>query len=78
MTYNRFATALAIQDACNINAVARELVKVLDDARVNGLTGIDLVSDAAVILLVNKLDSMVNYSADHFSRAYNVAVENSH
>lgn len=67
-SYNRFAVALEIQDACNLKAVALELVKVA--------TGLpDPRNDAAVILVINKLDSLVNGSGEHFAEAYGFCKE---
>lgn len=60
--YNRWKVAMDIQDASNIRAVAREFVKIVDDA--NGAR-----DDAAVILLVSKIVSMVPIEAT-FSAAY--------
>jgi hypothetical protein len=56
-TYDRFAVALEIQDACNLHAVSRELVKVVAAAALAG--GPDVTDDPAVILVVSKIESLV-------------------
>lgn len=66
-TYNRFKVAVECQDASNIRAIARELVKVTDAA---ATVLANVASDPAVILVINKLDSMVNGSGEHFAEAY--------
>jgi hypothetical protein len=67
--YNRFEVALAIQNACNLRAIARELVKAADAACDEGGGTAASYIDPAVILLVNKLESMVHSEAN-YSAAY--------
>lgn len=67
--YDRFKIALEIQDAVNPRAIARELVKVVDAAANAGNGTQGICDDPAVILLVNKLESMVR-SESRFSAAY--------
>ena len=65
---NRYADALAVQDACNISGVARSLVETIDDARKNPFNGeiINSAHDPAVILFVYKLASLcgTDYASD--------------
>lgn len=76
-SYNRFQVALDIQNACNLSGVAREFVKVVDDARAKPIVSGDqtmsdhwhLRRDPAVVLLVNKIESMVG-SQESFAAAY--------
>ena len=49
--------ALFVQDACNLRAIARLLVAAADHAANNGRTQ---ETDAAVVLIVNKLESLVH------------------
>jgi hypothetical protein len=67
--YNRFEIALAIQDAVNLRAIARELVKAADAACDEGGGTLASYVDPAVIPIVNKIESLV-YSTEHFSQAY--------
>jgi len=67
--YNRHQVAIDIQDACNPRALARELVKIVD-AAVNALDStVPTWDDPAVILMINKLESMARSKA-RFSAAY--------
>jgi hypothetical protein len=63
--YSRFKVAYEIQDACNPSGVARELVRVIEDAmRDPACTGTDWVrSDAAVIAVVDKLRDLMGLDA---------------
>jgi hypothetical protein len=66
---NRFKTALELQDAVNIRAIARELVKAADAAAADN--SFPLSEDAAIILIVGKLESMVfSEQGQRFSVAY--------
>ena len=51
---NRFAEALALQDACNPSGVARTLVEMMDDVKKHGDTA-DVRRDPAVRITVAKL-----------------------
>lgn len=66
----RFEVALQIQDACNLRAIARELVRAADEAADEGGTAFSY-RDAAVILIVDKINSLVhsNYGGN-YSAAY--------
>jgi hypothetical protein len=68
-TYNRHKIALDIQDACNMRAIARELVKVVDAAMEECRSTEATWRDAAVVLMINKLESL-SHSERDFSRAY--------
>lgn len=71
MSYNRHKIALEVQDAGNMRALAREFVQVVDDA-MNELQSTQGVwDDAAVVLFVNKFESLCR-SDDRFSAAYKV------
>jgi hypothetical protein len=63
--YDRFKVAYEIQDACNPSGVARELVRVVEDAtRDPACTGTDWVrSDAAVVAVVDKLRDLMGLDA---------------
>lgn len=63
--YNRFRIAYEIQDACNPRAIARELVRVVDDASNDpNCKGTDWVCrDAAVVAVVDKLKSLMREDA---------------
>ena len=58
---NRFAEALAVQDACNISGVARSFVEVIDNARHSPRVGKieNSVYDPAVILFAYKIASLI-------------------
>jgi hypothetical protein len=65
---SRFQVAVDLQDACNLRAIARELVRAADEAAEEGGTGFSY-RDAAVILIVNKIESLV-HSNEGFPLAY--------
>lgn len=67
-TYNRFRVALEIQNAGNMRAIARELVKVVDSAMEELQDTKAVWRDPAVVLLVNKLESLACSEA-RFSEA---------
>jgi hypothetical protein len=67
--YNRFDTALFVQNACNLRAIARELVKAADEACEQGGGTAASYIDPAVVLIVNKLESLT-HSEQNFSAAY--------
>ena len=66
---NRFKTALDIQDACNLTAVAGELhrmcLAVLKD---KGSTKA-VAEDSAIVLMVDKIHDLVG-RGENFSKAY--------
>jgi hypothetical protein len=72
--YNRFQVALDIQDAGNLRAIAREFVRVVDDAMNETQSTTATWDDAAVVLMVNKMESLCR-SEDRFSAAYSLAQE---
>ena len=55
---NRFKTAIELQDACNLRAIARKLVEAADEAADAGGTQASY-DDPAVILIVDKIESLV-------------------
>jgi len=63
--------ALFVQDACNLRAIARLLVAAADYATDN-FGGTDAsYCDPAVVLIVNKLESLVHSNwNDNYSLAY--------
>jgi hypothetical protein len=63
----RFQNAIDLQDGGNLRAIARELVRAADEATDAGGT-LASYSDPAVVLIVNKLESLV-YSNERFSDA---------
>lgn len=66
----RFEVALYLQDAVNLRAIARELVRAADEAADEGGTSFSY-RDAAVILIVNKIESLVRSNeGDNYSAAY--------
>jgi hypothetical protein len=67
--YNRFETALFLQDACNLRAIARELVRAADEACEQGGGTTASYIDPAVTLIVNKLESLT-HSERRYSEAY--------
>ena len=73
-TYNRHQVAIDIQDAGNMRAIARELIKVVDDATDENQSTTATWDDAAVVLLVNKLESLCRSEA-RFSAAYKACRE---
>ena len=58
-----------LQNACNLRAIARELVKAADEACDQGGGTAASYVDPAVTLIVNKLESLV-HSERRFSEAY--------
>lgn len=68
-TYNRHQVAVEIQNACNPRALARELVKMVDVAAAELNSTVLVWDDPAVVLLVNKLESMCRSEA-RYSSAY--------
>lgn len=74
--FNRFKTALQVQDAGNLRALAREFVKVVDDAD-NELHSTRAVwEDPAVVLFVNKFESLSHSNwNDRFTEAYRACQE---
>lgn len=73
-TYNRHKIALEVQDAGNLRALAREFVKVVDDAMASGLSTEATWADPAVVLFVNKFESLC-HSDERFAKAYDVCQE---
>jgi uncharacterized protein YukE len=69
--YNRHKVALEAQDAVNMRALAREFVRVVDQATDESRSTSVTWHDAAVILFVNKFESLCG-SAGRFSDAYDV------
>jgi len=70
MTRNRFYNAHFIQQgACNIRAIARELVKAADEASADGVQPSE---DAAVRLIVHQLGYLARY--EEVNRGYNEEV----
>jgi hypothetical protein len=57
-----------VQDACNLRGIARLLVRAADMAADAGGTEASY-RDAAVVLIVNKIESLVHSSA-RFNAAY--------
>jgi hypothetical protein len=72
--YNRFRVALAMQDACNLRAIARAFVQIVDSAAADCGSTTATYDDAAVVLAVGKIESLC-HSDDRFSKSYDVAVE---
>jgi hypothetical protein len=72
--YNRHQVALDLQNACNPRALARELVKIVDAAANELNSTVAVWDDAAVILMINKLESMSRSDA-RYSAAYAVCHE---
>jgi hypothetical protein len=74
--YNRHKVALEVQDAVNLAAIAREFVKVVDSAMYDTKSTEATYRDPAVVLFVNKLESLVHSNwNDHFSVAYKACTE---
>jgi hypothetical protein len=72
---NRFETAISLQNACNLRAIARELVKAADEACEQGGGTAASYVDPAVTLIVNKLESLV-HSEQRFNAAYAACLAN--
>ena len=69
MKYNRHKIAIDVQDAVNLRALAREFVKVVDDAMEETRSTEGTWGDAAVRLFVNKFESLCRSDA-MFDAAY--------
>jgi len=69
--YNRHKIALEVQDAVNLRALAREFVKIGDQAAEETKSTSATWSDPAVVLFVNKFESLCG-SAESFSEVYAV------
>lgn len=65
--------ALFVQDAVNLRAIARLLVAAADYAADNKGGTAASYADPAVVLIVNKIDSLV-HSAERFGAAYTECV----
>jgi hypothetical protein len=72
--YNRHKIAIEVQDAGNLRAIAREFVKVVEAANDETQSTVATWDDAAVVLFVNKLESLCHSDA-RFSAAYKVCKE---
>jgi hypothetical protein len=58
--YDRFKVARDIQNACNTSGVARELIRVIEDAARDPACGrARLAQDPAVAAVVDKLSSLM-------------------
>lgn len=74
INYNRFRVAIDLQDAGNMRAIAREFVNIVDSAmRETGSTKATW-TDPAVVLCVNKLESLARSEAN-YSLAYQACVK---
>ncbi|WP_316196649.1 hypothetical protein [Bradyrhizobium sp. SZCCHNS3053] len=73
-SYNRHKVAIQIQDAGDLQALAREFVKVVDSAMAETGSTERTWSDPAVIMFVNKFESL-SHSDTRFSDAYRVCQE---
>ena len=74
--YNRHKVALDVQDAVNLRALAREFVKVVDQAAEETGSTEATWSDPAVVLFVNKVESLAHSKwDDRFSQAYKACQE---
>lgn len=69
INYNRFRIALDIQDAGNMAAIAREFVRVVDAAMRDTRSTTATWADPAVVLVINKLESLSRSDAN-FASAY--------
>lgn len=69
MNYDRFQSAIDIQDAGNMRAIAREFIRAVDAAMHETGSTTQTWADPAVVLLVNKLESLSRSEAN-FSAAY--------
>jgi len=72
--YDRFGVALDVQDAGNLRALAREFVRVVDSAMLETQSTVETWNDAAVVLFVNKFESLCRSEA-RFSAAYKICLE---
>jgi hypothetical protein len=58
--YNRFKVAHDIQNACNTSGVARELIRVIENAAQDPQCGRGrLAHDPAVVAVIDKLSSLM-------------------
>jgi hypothetical protein len=58
--YNRFKVARDIQNACNTSGIARELIRVIEDAARDPQCGRGrLPHDPAVVAVIDKLSSLM-------------------
>ncbi|BAR61916.1 hypothetical protein ACFLEY_22280 [Bradyrhizobium sp. YCK136] len=74
--YNRHKVALDVQDAVNLRALAREFVKVVDQAAEETQSTEATWADPAVRLFVNKFESLSHSNwNDHFAEAYKACRE---
>lgn len=69
INFDRFRSAIDIQDAGIMRAIAREFVRVVDAAMHDTGSTIESWADPAVVLFVNKLESL-SRSEVNFSAAY--------
>jgi hypothetical protein len=72
---NRFKQAIDVQDGVNLRAIARLLVRAADEAADAGGTDASY-SDPAVVLIVNKIESLV-HSSERFADAWSECHERS-
>ncbi|WP_316207461.1 hypothetical protein [Bradyrhizobium sp. SZCCHNR3118] len=78
-TYNRHKVAIDVQDAVNLRALAREFVKVVDQAMEEHKSTEATYSDPAVVMFVNKLESLVHSNWQlRFEAAYKTCQEKVH
>lgn len=64
---SRFGTAVYIQNACNMRAVAHALVEMIDECR---MEGVDVREDSAIAITLDKLTSM-HHNPEKFMEHYN-------
>jgi hypothetical protein len=74
--FNRFKIALDVQDAGNLRALAREFVKVVDQAMEETGSTMATWDDPAVVLFVNKFESLCRSDA-RYSAAYKACTDRS-
>ena len=67
--YNRFKTALDVQDAGNLQALAREFVKIVDQAMEETRSTTATWSDPAVVLFADKFASLC-HTNQRYQAAY--------
>jgi len=72
---NRFKTALEIQDACNLTAVAgifhKTCLEILDETH----STVEVTKDPAVIWMVDKIHDMVHRpEGEELTKAYNLCL----
>ncbi len=73
----RFETALAIQDAGNLRAIAREFVKIVDAAEDATGSTTGTWADPAVIMVANKIADLTGCNNPlTFAKAYEVCCAN--